>query len=79
MVAITEFQADAVGGLHWSDCHALIDKTFAYRCLNSWGDGFVVAQAELLDFLWHEVVDGNQRLGVEVDILFLLLKSLQSL
>ena len=62
-----ELQVSTIFSNNRSDSYALISERLGL--LDSWCDVLVACSAEVLDSLWHEVVDYNQCLGVEVDLL----------
>ena len=65
----SELQIGTTGCLDRNDLHTLICETIAARLLDAWSDVLIARDADILDLLRHEVVDGNQSLGIKVDTL----------
>ena len=69
MTSASELKVDSIIRLDRTDCDTLIGESLCAGSFDSWSDILVACNTEVLDLLRHEVVDGHQSLGVEVDTL----------
>lgn len=69
MTSASELKVDSIICLDRTDCDTLIGESHCAGSFDSWSNIPVACNAEILDLLRHEVVDGHQGLGVKVDTL----------
>ena len=69
MTSASELKVDSIIRLDRTYRHTLIGEALCAGSIDSWSDILVACHTEVHDRLRHEVVDGHQSLGVEVDTL----------